>query len=231
MTSKLKPSETISKKYLLNDWSVKNSILILTGRSIKKMSPRTKEQNEIIRTGRREEILDAAIHLFAEEGYHNSSVSRIAQKAGISKGLMYNYFESKEDVLRAIIQGLFDHVMSDFHWDEIDAINDETFEKWIDYSLDVVLKDHKKWKLYASLSMQPDVTPIFMEAASGPLNEFNGKLLQYFKSKGVLDPEFWIRHLSAQLDGIQMHIMLDPENYPLEKSRNALKYQLKQLLK
>jgi AcrR family transcriptional regulator len=60
------------------------------------MSPRTKQQFEDLRKDRRQAILDAALTVFANNGYHSASVSMIAKEAGVSKGLMYNYFESKE---------------------------------------------------------------------------------------------------------------------------------------
>ena len=44
-------------------------------------------------------ILTAAKIVFASEGYHNSSVSRIAKEAGIGDGTVYLYFENKEDIL------------------------------------------------------------------------------------------------------------------------------------
>lgn len=47
-------------------------------------------------------ILQAAKIVFASEGYHNSSVSRIAKEAGIGDGTVYLYFENKEDILRKL---------------------------------------------------------------------------------------------------------------------------------
>lgn len=44
----------------------------------------------------KDKILQAALALFAEKGFHTTSVSQIAEAAGVSKGLTYNYFESKE---------------------------------------------------------------------------------------------------------------------------------------
>ena len=54
--------------------------------------PKTKEQNELIREEKRSHILKVALNVFGEEGYHASSINRIAKKAGISKGLIYTYF-------------------------------------------------------------------------------------------------------------------------------------------
>jgi TetR/AcrR family transcriptional regulator, fatty acid metabolism regulator protein len=51
---------------------------------------------------KRKRILDAAIRVFAERGYHGSRVGDIAEDAGVAHGLLYHYFASKEDVLRTI---------------------------------------------------------------------------------------------------------------------------------
>jgi len=51
---------------------------------------------------KRKLILDAAIRVFAEHGYHGSRVGDIAEDAGVAHGLLYHYFASKEDVLRTI---------------------------------------------------------------------------------------------------------------------------------
>ena len=75
------------------------------------MSPRTEQQFEEIRETRKKEIMDAALELFATEGFDVTSISKIAVKAGISKGLIYNYFESKEDLIRSIIFNGMDNLM------------------------------------------------------------------------------------------------------------------------
>ena len=67
------------------------------------MSPRTPKQFEEIREEKKTLIMDVALEHFANEGYHNTTINHIAKHAGISKGLMYNYFESKEELLAEII--------------------------------------------------------------------------------------------------------------------------------
>src|ERR1700694_393419 len=53
---------------------------------------------------RREQIIDAAMHVFARKGYSNASNKDIAREAGITPGLIYYYFESKEALLYAILE-------------------------------------------------------------------------------------------------------------------------------
>ncbi len=49
-------------------------------------------------------ILDAAVRTFAEKGYHATRVGDIAEEAKVAYGLVYHYFESKEDVLETIFR-------------------------------------------------------------------------------------------------------------------------------
>ncbi|HYA73624.1 MAG TPA: helix-turn-helix domain-containing protein, partial [Roseiarcus sp.] len=48
---------------------------------------------------RREQIIAAAIDLFSHQGYYRTSIQDIARKAGVSIGLIYQYAQTKEDVL------------------------------------------------------------------------------------------------------------------------------------
>lgn len=65
--------------------------------------PRSDKQNEQMRAESREKIIVTARQLFAERGYNGCNVSDIAQQAGMSKGNIYWYFKSKEDILSAIL--------------------------------------------------------------------------------------------------------------------------------
>ena len=56
----------------------------------------------IAQTDKRTLILDAAIRVFAERGYHGARVGDIAEDAGVAHGLLYHYFASKDEVLRTI---------------------------------------------------------------------------------------------------------------------------------
>ena len=53
---------------------------------------------------RREQIIDAAMRVFAEKGFTRATNRDIAREAGITPGLIYHYFENKEAVFRAIVE-------------------------------------------------------------------------------------------------------------------------------
>lgn len=67
------------------------------------MSPRTKAQFESMQDAAREKILDAGLLLFAQKGLAATGVTEIAKEAGVSLGLMYHYFASKEDLFSALV--------------------------------------------------------------------------------------------------------------------------------
>ncbi|OEH91924.1 TetR/AcrR family transcriptional regulator [Bacillus solimangrovi] len=56
------------------------------------------------------QIIDAAVMVIAENGYHHAQVSKIAKRAGVADGTIYLYFKNKEDILISIFEekmGLF----------------------------------------------------------------------------------------------------------------------------
>jgi TetR/AcrR family fatty acid metabolism transcriptional regulator len=55
---------------------------------------------------RRAQILDAAVTVFAEKGFHRATTKEVAKVAGVSPGTIYNYFDSKEDLLVGIVTRL-----------------------------------------------------------------------------------------------------------------------------
>ena len=52
------------------------------------------------------EITEAAFSAFAEHGYAGTKVEEVAQRAGISKGLLYLYFRTKEDLFKAVVRSV-----------------------------------------------------------------------------------------------------------------------------
>lgn len=60
---------------------------------------------------RRQQILSAAVICFEDNGYHETSIADIARTAGVSAGLIYQYFSDKKDVLFQVINEILDAYM------------------------------------------------------------------------------------------------------------------------
>lgn len=75
---------------------------------------------------KRRKLLDQAARWFAEQGYDRASMSGLALACGVSKGLLYHYFSSKDEILAAII---FDHLQGLV--DGLDALDEPAPEAWL----------------------------------------------------------------------------------------------------
>ena len=99
------------------------------------MSPRSTIENEKIRSQSIAKIVDAAYRLMSQKGYESTSISQIAKEAGISKGLIYNYFNSKEELLKELINNTMeegDRLMADIISEEPAEMLSNIF-KWYYY--------------------------------------------------------------------------------------------------
>jgi TetR/AcrR family transcriptional regulator, fatty acid metabolism regulator protein len=56
----------------------------------------------VVPVDKRRQILDAAVRVFARQGFHSTRVSDIADEAGVAYGLVYHYFASKDEVLNEL---------------------------------------------------------------------------------------------------------------------------------
>ncbi len=62
------------------------------------------------KTDKRADIMDVALNLIAERGFHDSPMSLIAREAGVAAGTIYLYFESKDNLILALTRNLEDRI-------------------------------------------------------------------------------------------------------------------------
>ncbi len=186
------------------------------------MSPRTEEQFEEIRMNRKALIMEAALELFASAGYHETSISNIAEKAGISKGLMYNYFDSKEELIRQIIRKGMDDILQYFDPDQDGIITKDEIRYFIDRVFTLMVQDIDFWKIYFMVLIQPPVFSLVGNEVQRPVNVFIDMMKTFFETRGDKDPEAEARIMGALLDGLGFQLILDPDNFPVDKVKNKL---------
>jgi len=185
--------------------------------------PRTKEQFEEIRKTSRQKILDAALEVFAKQGYNSATVDAIAKTAGISKGLMYNYFKSKDEVLNELMIGMMDALMCEYMPLQPDKkFTKDDITNFINVGIDLVLQKPHYWKLYFSVFVQPQVMVKVFDKMMKMGQPYLVAMIEYFKEKGVENPEIMMRYFSAVMDGIQFHCMIDPKSFPAEDVKKLL---------
>ena len=186
------------------------------------MSPRTKEKFEEIRENKRQQILDAAVECFATTGYHAVSISDLAKHAGISKGLMYNYFPGKEDLLKSIFKEIMGEMMQIFDPDHAGKIDQDMLLRYIDRLFAHLKANLMLWKMYMAIFSQPAVQLILNEEIQAAAIEPITLIERYFKKKGVKNPALEVAFLSTLFSGVTYEYVADPEHYPLEEIKKRI---------
>ena len=83
-----------------------------------------------------DDITRAAVDLFSTQGYANTSVQQIVEAAGVTKGAMYHYFESKDDLLFSVYERMLSLQIE--HLEEIVGRGASTAQTLHDVCVDVV---------------------------------------------------------------------------------------------
>ena len=178
--------------------------------------PRTPEQFDQIREESRERILVAALRLFARHGFAATSVRMIAEDAGISQGLLYNYYDGKESLLRAIFERSMTDVRASFASAATAATPRKAVELLVRSAFDIVRGHRDFWQLSYQLRMQPQVLTGLARESRRWTDEIRAQLEQLLERAGVSDPAVEARVLFAAIDGAAQHYVLDPARYPLD---------------
>ncbi len=195
--------------------------------------PRTKEQFREIREKTKQNIVDSALKLFAQRGYYGTSIADIAKEAGVSKGLAYNYFKSKNELAEAIFSQLY--VFFEQYDQLFDEIEDpyELISVMIKGTFKHLRENEEFWKLYISFAMQWDVSAKMKSLFEEIEKKFLKKMESVFRKIGVKSPKAEAYYFGAMFDGISIDYLLDKEKYPLKSVERLLlkKYSKEELQK
>jgi AcrR family transcriptional regulator len=186
------------------------------------MSPRTEQQFEEIRENRKLQIMQTALELFAREGYQGSSVARIAKDAGISKGLLYNYFTSKEDLLSSIMKLGFEK--SRLITEEIRKKSGipEGLLLTIHCGFELIRRETDFYRLLFTVFMQPGVIDGSHTEFQEGIEQMLGEVALYYVAKGDPDPNEKARLLMNIMDGVGFNFFMSPETVNLDKMEKII---------
>lgn len=185
------------------------------------MAPKTEEQYQELREERKEQIMETALALFAQKSFDRTSMSEIAKEAGISKGLSYNYFSSKEALLHEIIMRGFNKVVALFDPDRDGELTKEEFVYFINENFRLVKEHTTYWKLYYSLAMQPSIIEKYYAQMEEVILKYMQILQRFFQDRGCEDPATEVAFFSSIMDGVLLNFVLNPE-FPADKIKNRI---------
>jgi AcrR family transcriptional regulator len=109
------------------------------------------------RTARRAQLLDVALDVFVEQGYHSASMDEIADRAGVSKPVLYQHFPGKLDLYTALVSTAVDTVIEGVR----DALastqdNSERVQATMRLWYDCVANEEKAFRLVFESDMTSD---------------------------------------------------------------------------
>jgi AcrR family transcriptional regulator len=187
------------------------------------MSPRTKDKSEQIRLSSKENIKNTALDLFAQKGFLSVTVEEIAISAGISKGLMYNYFKSKEALLDSIIND----VLSDFSMYAETMKNCSSpiqrIENLIRMSFSMFKENKKFYSATMPLITQTAVSKKLRVKLLDLMNLAVLEINNQFRIASIPNSKIEALKLVSTLDGIAwQYIFVFKNEYPLKKMEENL---------
>ena len=188
-----------------------------------KIMPRTEEQFHQIRDTTRNLILSTALELFAEQGYKGTTITDIAKKAKVSKGLLYNYFSSKQALIEKVVGILLVEIESTLKVLDLTKDPFDKIQKLIDVMFDLMLDNEQFWKLYSSFLMQPDVQEIAQKVFGNLFPEMFKEIEIIFRKAKIKNAAKEAKLFGAILDGLGFHVMLMGKDYPIKAMKKFLK--------
>ncbi|NJO43614.1 MAG: TetR/AcrR family transcriptional regulator [Cyanobacteria bacterium CRU_2_1] len=181
--------------------------------------PRTPAENDRIRRATTEHILATALSLFCEKGYHSTSIEEIAKQAEISKGLLYHYFKSKEDVLAALVDSRINDVLVVMNAAKTKSTPAKQIRHIAEGALDDVQRQMEVFRFYLNLFTQPKLDPVVAKYSQKLMDEQARQFevqTEMFKKLGVQNPRQRSLYFSSTLQGIMLMYSTYPKNFPLD---------------
>ncbi|MHB8540791.1 MAG: TetR/AcrR family transcriptional regulator [Candidatus Acidiferrales bacterium] len=199
------------------------------------MSPRTSGQWNEIREAARAKIIRGALEIFKKKGFHAASMESIAKKAKISKGLAYNYFESKEALVAAVIEHWF--VELETLWDGIEVIPDPLAKLThvLDRFCDSVSRDRDLYRLYLSVFLELDYVAAVQKTAGRSdrltrrINKLRGASRKLFLQLGASDPDAEVAFFRLLTSGLAAEYIMGPRYFPLDAIKTRIRFYYERL--
>lgn len=132
-------------------------------------------------------ILLAGYELFEEVGYYGTNTAQIAQKAGVSTGIVYGYFHDKRDILISILDQYISDVTAPI-FEVFDSINGLDYLKLVPMVIDSAIAMHKEKSkmhevLHSLTSVDEKVRKAFIDQEDTITRAFTEKLVSLGENK------------------------------------------------
>ena len=175
----------------------------------------------------KKKLFTAAMQLFEAQGYFATSIEAIAAKAGVSKGLTYNYFATKEELLVALLDDATQRMAAVGATLREDTMPARSIEHFVTNYLEFLQEERRYLKLNLTLLLTPELKHIVAKAQKRRANLLLDLTTNWFTQAQAKLPGVQARLFLALLDGVALHYLaIYPERgahrYPLADMREPL---------
>jgi AcrR family transcriptional regulator len=160
--------------------------------------------------------------LFEAQGYFSTTVEQIAEGAGVSKGLVYNYFGSKEELLAGLIESATSQMASVADTLAPNETIEDSVSRFLDRYVGYLKTEKRFLKLQLTLMLMPELKQVVIEPQKKRAALLLKMLSDWFRQAGVSQPKAKARLFLAMLDGVALHYLCIYEKYPLETMKPRL---------
>ena len=173
-------------------------------------------------TEKQEKILEAALVLFAEEGYKSTSTSKVAKMANVSEGLIFRHFGNKEGLLKAIVRMGEERAAALFEDIIVEKDPKELLRKYL--SIGSNMRENKEavdfWKLQFKIKWELEMY------GEHKIEVIQEALIRAFTDLRFNHPEKEANLLLTLMDGMATRFMLQ-ESFDLDSTIEFLKQKYK----
>ena len=179
-------------------------------------------------------IIEAAARVFASRGYNGTLMADIATEAGIGKGTIYEYFDSKEDLFFAVFEWFVRateteakvsiHALGGSASERLEALSDSLMKSWLQM-LDMFSLVMEFWSASASSQLRKRFKRAFREGYSD-FRQIVSALIRDGMQRGEFRPEVDAESVAAALvgtwDALLLQAWFDDSFDPLNTARRFM---------
>ncbi len=174
---------------------------------------------------RREQILEAAVKVFAEKGFRAAKMQEVANAAGIANGTVYNYFRSKDEVLLALLERLNETDVRPAQFEQLKNADLQTvFLAQMQHRFDFMMTQKEVMRaVLPEIISNPEVRALYFDKVIAPTLKMGEAAFEKVLPKGKkrkVEAQHLVRAMASSLFGlVLLNLMGDDET---EKNANDI---------